>query len=97
IYPIFSAIVYDYTAAVPNDSISVSIMPTVFTAGATVRVNGVSVQSGTASDKIGLAVGANIIQTIVTSSDGSTSKTYTLKIVRAPKDVAIPDASGSVI
>jgi gliding motility-associated-like protein len=42
------------------------------------------VASGTASGPIALAVGTNTITTIVTSQDGTASKTYTITVTRSP-------------
>ena len=53
-------------------------------ANATVKVNGATVTSGNASADIALAVGDNVITTVVTAQDGTTTKTYTLIVTRAP-------------
>jgi hypothetical protein len=42
-------------------------------------VNGSMVASGTASGAIPLVVGQNIINTLVTAQDGTTTQTYTLE------------------
>ncbi|RZJ10598.1 MAG: cadherin-like beta sandwich domain-containing protein [Acidovorax sp.] len=72
-----------YAFSVTNAVTSTTVTPTVDTPGATITVNGVSVTSGAASGAIALNVGSNIITTVVTALDGSTTKTYTLTVTRA--------------
>ena len=72
-----------YGFSVTNAVTSTTVTPTVDTPGATITVNGVSVTSGAASGSIALNVGSNIITTVVTALDGSTTKTYTLTVTRA--------------
>jgi hypothetical protein len=61
----------------------VTITPTTNQANATVKVNGVTVTSGSASGAITLNVGSNTITTLVTAQDGVTTKTYTIVVTRA--------------
>ena len=87
------AFVYDslsYTATVAHSIDSLTIMPTSNYDGATITVNGTSVSSGSASSAISLSVGENPITIVVTAEDGTTTKTYTVTVVR---DVNIPDAN----
>jgi len=86
--PTFAAATTSYTASVPNATTSVTVAPTVTDATATIKVNGTPVASGTASGSIALAVGTNAISTIVTAQDGSTTKTYTVTVTRAPSAIA---------
>ncbi len=72
-----------YTTSVSNATTSVKVTPTTQDANAKVKVNGVAVTSGTASASIALAVGANTITTIVTAQDGTTTRTYSIKVTRA--------------
>jgi len=74
----------DYTTTVPNSETSVKITPTTQDATATIKVNGVTVASGTASASIPLNVGDNVINTVVTAQDGVTTKTYSIKFTRLP-------------
>ena len=62
--------------------------PTVTDTTATVKVNGTAVASGTASGAISLSVGSNTITTLVTAQNGTTTKTYTITVTRAPSTVA---------
>ncbi|RYE38497.1 MAG: DUF4347 domain-containing protein, partial [Hyphomicrobiales bacterium] len=83
--PGFSSGTTSYTASVSSNTVGITVTPTVVdTARATVTVNGVSVNNGTASGAIALAYGANVITTVVTAEDGSTTKTYTTTVTRPP-------------
>jgi gliding motility-associated-like protein len=53
-----------------------------------VKVNGVSVTSGSASGSIPLVVGPNVITTVVTAQNGTTVITYTTTVTRAPSSNA---------
>ncbi|QYR21853.1 cadherin-like beta sandwich domain-containing protein [Paenibacillus sp. sptzw28] len=86
--PSFGSGVTSYTAAVANSVSSVSVTPTVTDGNATVKVNGTLVASGTASPSISLNVGDNPINVSVTAQDGTTTKTYTVTITRAPSNSA---------
>jgi uncharacterized protein with beta-barrel porin domain len=60
---------------------------------ASVTVNGTAVSSGSASGAITLNVGSNIITTVVTAQDGTTTQTYTTVVTRElPLRVSIADA-----
>lgn len=81
--PAFASGTDSYTASVANDVASVTVTPTVNDANATVKINGTTVASGSASNPISLTVGStNTITLIVTAEDDST-KTYTVNVTRA--------------
>jgi len=80
--PVFASGTTAYTALVSNATASLTLTPTVSDIHASVKVNGVSVASGSASASIPLIVGVNNITTIVTAQDGSTTKTYTVAVTR---------------
>jgi hypothetical protein len=63
-----------------------TVTPTVADATATVKVNTVTVASGTPSSAIAF-VGSNVITTVVTAQDGTTTKTYTITVTRAASNV----------
>ena len=86
--PVFAAATLSYTASVANATTSVTITPTVTDSTATVKVNGTTVVSGVASGAISLVVGTNTITTVVTAQDGTTTKTYTVTVTRAPSAIA---------
>ncbi len=85
--PVFSAGTTAYTASVGNSVSSVTVTPTVSDSSATVKVNGTTVASGTASGAISLNVNSNTITVLVTAQDG-TPKTYTVTVTRATSDNA---------
>ncbi len=72
-----------YTTSVSNATTSVTVTPTAQDANATIKVNGTTVTSGTASGSIALAVGNNTITTVVTAQDGTTTHTYSITVTRA--------------
>ncbi|MEN9974519.1 MAG: hypothetical protein RLZZ282_525, partial [Verrucomicrobiota bacterium] len=86
--PAFDASTPTYTASVPNDTTSITVTPTATDSSATVKVNGTSVASGSASGPIALAVGTNTITTVVTAQDGIATKTYTLTVTRGLSTVS---------
>ncbi len=93
--PAFASATTSYTDSVPNATTSITVTSTLTDPNATVKVNGVTVASGTASGAIGLNVGANVITTVVTAEDLTTTKTYTLTVTRAPSSNA--DLSGLAV
>ena len=80
--PVFSSGTASYSASVSNATGSVTLTPTVADGNATVTVNGVTVTSGSASAAISLTLGSNVITTIVTAQDGTTTQTYTVTVTR---------------
>jgi hypothetical protein len=81
--PTFNADTLSYTAIVPNATSSITVTPTAQAASATIKVNGTTVSSGTASPAISLNPGDNTTITIaLTSQDSTTTKTYTLVVTR---------------
>ncbi len=81
--PAFVSTTLSYTDAVGNAVASVTVTPTTSDANATVKVNGITVASGSASGSLPLAVGANNINVVVTAQDGTTTQTYTIAVNRA--------------
>jgi hypothetical protein len=80
--PAFAAGVTNYVQVVPNSTATLTVTPTVAEATATVKVNDITVASGSPGADISLAEGINTISTVVTAGDGTTTKTYTAKIIR---------------
>ena len=81
--PAFVSATTGYTASVGNATTSLTVTPTVSAGTSSVTVNGVATTSGSASGAIALNVGSNIITTVVTAQDGTTTKTYTVTVTRA--------------
>ncbi|MBB3056237.1 beta strand repeat-containing protein, partial [Mucilaginibacter gotjawali] len=80
--PVFSPATTSYRVAVGNSFASITLMPTTTDPGATVKVNGTAVTSGSASPPIALKVGRDTITTTVKAQDGTTTKTYTVVVIR---------------
>ncbi len=72
----------NFVTTVSNLTSSIRIMPTAVDSTATITVNGVPVVSGATSDPIQLNVDTNTVYTTVTAADGTTKKTYSIKIIR---------------
>ncbi len=81
--PIFDAATLSYSVTVPFGTNSVTVAPTVTQANATVKVNGSSVASGTASAAIAIGSGTTTVNVLVTAQDGVTTRTYTLSVAPA--------------
>src|SRR6185312_6521959 len=79
--PVFSSATTSYTAIVPSAVSSINVTPATANVHATIKVNGTSISSGTATS-IMLNVGINTITTVVTAQDGTTTQTYTITIGR---------------
>jgi len=80
--PGFSSATNAYTASVPSTTNTISVTPTVATPTSTVKVNGATVVSGSASAPIFLLPGNNLINVTVTAQDSVTTKTYTISVTR---------------
>jgi CSLREA domain-containing protein len=81
--PTFASTTFGYSDAVLNATTSVTVTPTTSDATATVKVNGATVVSGSASGSITLAVGTTNVSVVVTAQDGTTTQTYTITVNRA--------------
>ncbi len=80
--PVFSPAIATYSSSVSSSTASMTVTPTVVTAGATVTVNGISVNTGTASQSIALLSGSNSISIVVTAPDSFGTTTYTVNVYR---------------
>jgi gliding motility-associated-like protein len=97
--PSFAAATTSYTASVSYTTASITVTPTAVYPTTTIKVNGLTVISGTASAAIPLIVGANTITLVGTAQDGVTTKTYTVTITRIsnnPKLAWIRLSSGTL-
>jgi uncharacterized repeat protein (TIGR02543 family) len=89
--PTFTSSTKNYRASVVNATSTTTITPTI-TSGtnATIKVNGTTVTSGSASGAISLEVGTNnVIQIVVTAQDGTTTNTYTITVTRTSNDATL--------
>jgi len=88
--PGFSSGTTSYAASVFNATASITVTPTLSDSNATVKVNGVTVASGSASGAISLAEGVNPpITAVVTAQDGTTTKTYAVVVTRSSSVAAV--------
>ena len=86
--PTFDANTTSYSMSVANSQASARITPSVNEATATVKVNGVTVSSGSPRN-VSLGIGANVFTVELTAGDLVTTKTYSLTITR-PKASQTP-------
>jgi LEA14-like dessication related protein len=82
--PTFASGTTTYTQSVPYTVTGLTVIPTVADATATIKINGVTVSSGSASGAIALAVGSNTISILVTAQDSTVTKSYTITVTRRP-------------
>ena len=82
----FAATTVEYSALVANSISHVKLAPTVNESNATVKVGKgatlTAVSSGSESGAIALDVGANAVTVELTAQDGTTTKTYMVRITR---------------
>ena len=86
--PSFTPVTTGYTDNVSNATASITLKPVSSDPTATIRVNGTAAASGVVTSPISLAVGSNVIIIVVTAQNGTTTKTYTLNVVRAASAIA---------
>ena len=80
--PAFAVNRKTYSDSVDYTTSTLTVTPTVTDPTATVTVNGTPVTSGTASAPIALNSGENIITTVVTAQNGTTTRTYVLTVTQ---------------
>ncbi len=80
--PDFASGTLGYTDTVTDCVGSIKVTPTLEDPAASVKVNGITVASGSHSAPISLAVGANAINVVVTAHDGTTTQSYALAVTR---------------
>ncbi len=78
--PAFDTATLVYSVMVPPEITAVTVTPTVAQANASVKVNGVTTNSGSPSQSIVLGAGTTQIDVVVTAQDGITTKSYTLNV-----------------
>ncbi|MDP4093578.1 MAG: cadherin-like beta sandwich domain-containing protein, partial [Bacillota bacterium] len=79
--PVFKSAQNTYNLSVGNDVSNITLTPVIDQSDAVIKVNGVEVTNGQASDPINLQVGDNTITVEVTAADG-TVNTYTLTVIK---------------
>ena len=78
--PIFNSSTFTYTASVNSTVSSVTLSPVTADPNATILVNGTAPDPELGTITIPLNAGANIITTVVTAQNGTTTATYTTTI-----------------
>ena len=78
----FASATTAYTATVASTVTSTRATATLADATATLRINGLSAQSGQAGNLLGLVQGSNQVLVEVTAQDGTTQKTYQATITK---------------
>lgn len=94
--PTFSSGTTSYSAIVANNVTSITLTPVTTDSTATVKVNGTSVTSGSASGAIPLSEGSNTITVTVTAADGTTTSGYSVQVQRNGLAPVAGSASASV-
>jgi hypothetical protein len=86
---------------VPAGTDSLTVTAQAEGGGAAITVNGVAAASGAASDLIALQTGDNSVSVSVLAQDGTTRKTYTVTVIRAPAPDSVkagsPDAQNTLV
>ena len=80
----FNGATVSYSGTVAHEVMSGTVTATAADTAATIVVNGSAVASGSPAGPFALNVGANVFTVTVTAQDGTTVKSYTVTIVRAP-------------
>lgn len=81
--PTFSKTLGAYTATVPNDASTVTVTPVAEGTTSTIKVNGTTVASGSASASIPMNVGVNATITVECVLPSGTKQTYSITVTRA--------------
>lgn len=81
--PVFSSNHTTYTVSVPYSTDSIAMTAFHSDALGTVLLNGATILSGIPSANLPLNVGSNLFTILVSGSDGQTSKTYSVTVVRS--------------
>ncbi|WP_136604258.1 DUF2252 family protein [Paenibacillus dokdonensis] len=91
--PVFDEGKLNYTASVSSDMSSIDVKAASLDRKASMSINGETYSTGT-SKSIALHPGANVIAVIVTAQDGTTSKTYTVRVQKQDSNTGGNDGNG---
>ncbi|MEI6604533.1 MAG: cadherin-like beta sandwich domain-containing protein [Verrucomicrobiota bacterium] len=91
--PAFATSTTNYLATVPFAVETLTLTPLVATPGATVTIDGLPVDPGTASGPLDLTIGETRIDIGVTAPGGSISQTYSVTVTRMPEFFAFNAAT----
>ena len=93
LYPAFTGINKNYSATVSNATSAIAVTPVCANLSSGIKVNGITVASGATSGSISLAVGNNVITTVVTSAGGANVTSYVVTVCRLPATFAFNAAT----
>jgi hypothetical protein len=85
-----------YAIGVSKTAFTFRVTPFAGEAAATMKVNGTTVASASASAPLALNIGPNTIHIVVTAPDGVTTKTYTLTVTRSNRNSPM-DLNGDIL
>lgn len=80
--PVFSSSVYSYNMNINYATSGITLTPTAAFANSSIKINGIAVNSGSASGLISMNIGINVLSVVVTDQDGITTRTYTINCNR---------------
>lgn len=78
INPGFDTDIHNYNVSIPTSVPTITVLPTLTYISSTIKVNGISADSGAYTDPIVLNAGTNTITIVVTAQDGITTSSYTI-------------------
>jgi len=84
--PAFATSTTAYSVGVPDAVTSFSVTPVSADGTATIRVNNQVTISGSVSSPIALSEGSNTVTVMVTAQDNTTTKIYTITVIRSSND-----------
>ena len=93
VLPAFSQEISSYSVTVPQAVNSIVIDPRPLAANATVTVNGAALTAG--GNSIPLVDGPNPVTIVVTSADGTNTRSYTVAVTRLPEILVISSATAT--
>lgn len=98
--PTFSPDTLSYDVTVPYTSTFTAVTPVKQNSGDTLKVNSVTVASGSPSGAIPLAIGRTVIPVVVTGQDGVTTRAYQVTVNRTlptPGELDVGFGTGGVV
>ena len=92
--PTFDGSNQPYSTYISDTNTSITVTPTTVNAGATVKVNGTTVVSGTASSPLPISPGPNPVNVVVTAQSGAT-KAYMITVNAVPQAPTVTTAANA--
>lgn len=95
--PVFASDSLTYNATRTRGAVAVKVTPTALNAQATIKVNNVTVASGLESGAINLsATSATTLSVVVTAEDGSTVRSYSIRVA-LPTEIGFVTGPGGTV